>query len=50
MVFLDHGIMGQNVGHGAERGLVAVMVFLDHGITGQNMGEVAASWGQSVGA
>jgi len=36
--------------HGAERGLVAVMVFLDHGITGQNMGEVAASWGQSVGA
>jgi len=26
------------------------MVFLDHGIMGQNVGEVAASWGQNVGA
>jgi len=29
---------------------VAVMTFLDHGIMGQNVGEVAASWGQNVGA
>jgi hypothetical protein len=36
-------------GH-AERELVAVMVFLDHGIMGQDVGEVAASWGQNVGA
>jgi len=29
---------------------VAVMAFLDHGIMRQNVGEVAASWGQNVGA
>jgi len=41
--------MGLLGGH-AEHGFVAVMVFLDHGIMGQNVGEVAASWGQNVGA